>query len=141
MQRDPETYDLLTVVMVALPKPGCYNEEARFTETMATLLSPSTSAQSKARALEQSMGPSISLGLREELDAMTSLGEWAIEIGMERGLEQGLEQGRASGIEQATLNSLHSLMRTMHLDALSAMDALEIPADQRPHYLELLLAS
>ena len=72
---------------------------------------------------------------------MTSLGEWAIEIGIERGLERGIEQGRISGIEEETLRSLRALMRTMHLDASAAMDALELPREQRSHYLDLLHAS
>lgn len=161
VRRDPETYDLQTVVLVALPKPGCYNEVTGFTETMATLLSPHTSASAKIHAFEQGIDPHISLGLKEELSTMTSLGEWAIEIGIERGLEQGIaqgiergieqglekgleqgrEQGRASGIEEQTLRGLRALMRTMHLDAPAAMDALELPHEQRDHYLGLLHAS
>lgn len=129
IRRKPEAYDLMSAVLVSLPKAGCYNS-AEFTEALATLLSPAVDAQRKMRVAEQCIGPELAAGLREELDSMTSLGEWAIEIGVERGMEQGLEQ--------ATLHGLRALMRTMSLDANAAMNALEIPQDQRNRYGRLL---
>ncbi len=57
------------------------------------------------------------------------------EQGREEGLEQGREEGREEGLKQghteAVRENLQSLMQTLNLTIEQAMDALQIPTDQR----------
>ena len=51
---------------------------------------------------------------------------------------EGREEGREEGIAHATLASLRSLMKKLHLSAAEAMDTLEIPAAEREKYASQL---
>ena len=151
--RDPSEYDLQSIVMVCLPKPGEYTV---FTEALATILSPVTGVDAKMKALETHLGDELAQDFKDEVADMDGIGEYAVnigiekgieqgraiglEIGLQQGLEQGLEQGRELGAEQATVASVASLMETLGLNLEQAMDALKIPSEKRAYYQELLKA-
>ena len=48
------------------------------------------------------------------------------------------ERGRQQGIEQSRLESIRCLMESYGVAEDKAMEALKIPADERPRYLEIL---
>ena len=54
------------------------------------------------------------------------------------GEELGKELGKEIGQESAQLSAVKSLMKTLKLTLVQAMDALEIPENQRVKYMELL---
>lgn len=132
---------------MGLPEAGGYNG---FTETMATLLSLSTSVNEKMMALESQLGAEYASEFRGDVGYMATLGEYvvdcAIKEGVERGIEQGrragikqgIEQGKRAGIESAMLASIKSLMERLSFTAQQAMDALGIPESERGRYVELL---
>ena len=57
---------------------------------------------------------------------------------LEASKEEGKIQGREIGQESAQLSAVRSLMKTLKLTLVQAMDALEIPENQRVKYRELL---
>ena len=77
---------------------------------------------------------------------MCDYGDYVEKMGTEKGLQKGIAQGLQRGILQgkeeerinSTLNAIQSLMKTLKLGVDEAMDALQIPADKKTYYLELL---
>ena len=68
--------------------------------------------------------------------------EKGIAQGLQRGIQQGLLQGKKEGIlegkEHERLEAIHSLTKTLKLSADEAMDALQIPVEEKTYYLNLL---
>ena len=68
--------------------------------------------------------------------------EKGLKKGLQKGLQQGLLQGRKEGIlegkERERLEGIQSLMKTLKLSAEEAMDALQIPTQEKSYYLKLL---
>ena len=86
----------------------------------------------------------------EEVSRMCDYGAYVESIGIEKGLKKGLQkglqqgllQGRKEGIlegkERERLEGIKSLMKTLKLSAEEAMDALQIPTQEKSYYLKLL---
>ena len=64
--------------------------------------------------------------IKEEVSEMCNLG-MAVEL---KGVEQGVKQGK----EQAFIENIRSLMKTLKLTAEQAMDALQIPKEEQAQY-------
>ena len=64
-------------------------------------------------------------------DAIQKYGE---RIGFERGLRNGFERGFRNGMERAQRDAIRSVMEVLNLTAQQAMEALEIPMEDRPKY-------
>ena len=81
-------------------------------------------------------------GLAKEVRSMCDYGDYVEKMGTEKGIAQGLQRGILQGKEEerinSTLNAIQSLMKTLKLGVDEAMDALQIPADKKTYYLELL---
>lgn len=58
----------------------------------------------------------------------------AKEVWREEAMEEGLEKGMEKGMEKAMEKGIRSLMENMKLSLNQAMDALNIPAEQRSMY-------
>ena len=73
---------------------------------------------------------------------MCDYGDYVEKMGTERGIQQGLLQGKKEGIlegkEHERLEAIHSLTKTLKLSADEAMDALQIPVEEKTYYLNLL---
>ena len=69
--------------------------------------------------------------------------EKGLKKGLQKGLQQGLLQGRKEGIlegkERERLEGIQSLMKTLKLSAEEAMDALQIPTQEKSYYFLKLL--
>jgi flagellar biosynthesis/type III secretory pathway protein FliH len=65
--------------------------------------------------------------------------------GREQGLKEGIQQGRREGIlqgkEEAVLENVRTLSARLHLSAEQAMDALDIPPEEREGIRKKLLPS
>ena len=65
--------------------------------------------------------------------------------GRQEGLQEGIQQGRREGIlqgkEEAVLENVRTLSARLHLSAEQAMDALDIPPEEREGIREKLLPS
>ena len=72
--------------------------------------------------------------------------EWnwydALEVRGEERYTRGLREGEKSGIRKGelrkTLEDIQKLMKTLQLSAEQAMDALEIPLEERVQYQKLM---
>ncbi len=99
-----ERYDLLSVVMVRLPKDEDATMGNPLHKLLTTLLSSRTAPKKKEKILEGTYGIPMSYELKEAAERMCNLSdlveERGIEKGLERGIQQGLEQGVKQGIEQ-----------------------------------------
>lgn len=80
--------------------------------------------------------------LESEVSTMCNLSDGVEAIGIEKGIaigiERGIERGVERGIETNTLQSIKSLMETLHLTAEQAMEALKVPKESREKYIEML---
>ncbi|MCI6673668.1 MAG: hypothetical protein MR519_04875, partial [Spirochaetaceae bacterium] len=65
--------------------------------------------------------------------------------GRQEGIQEGVQQGRREGIlqgkEEAVLENVRTLSARLHLSAEQAMDALDIPPEERDRIREKLLPS
>ena len=77
-------------------------------------------------------------GLAKEVRSMCDYGDYVEKMGTEKGLQRGILQGKEEERINSTLNAIQSLTKTLKLNADEAMDALQIPADKKTCYLELL---
>ena len=69
---------------------------------------------------------------------MCDYGAYVESIGIEKGLKQGKQEGLKEGSIYGTLEAIKSLTKTLRLSVDEAMDALQIPAEERNNYLKLL---
>ena len=67
--------------------------------------------------------------------AIAEIREESEQKGFDRGIQQGRSQGISQGISQGLRQSINSLKRTLGCTTEQAMDALEIPAEERSKYL------
>ena len=54
------------------------------------------------------------------------------------GLQRGIQQGFLQGSENKTVENIQSLTKTLKLSVDEAMEALQIPIEERANYLKLL---
>ena len=93
-----EEYDKMTVVMICL-NPNS-KKGNRLTKMLGVLLSPTISADSKIRQLEQEYDIPMESNMGEEMKQMCNLSDYVEELGIQKGLEQGIEQGKEQLLTQ-----------------------------------------
>ena len=69
---------------------------------------------------------------------MCNLSQGFEERGMKRGFEKGRVEGRAEGRIESTISTIRNLMGSMGWTMEQAMDAMQLPATDRPKYAEML---
>ena len=81
-------------------------------------------------------------GLAKEVRSMCDYGDYVEKMGTEKGLQRGIlqgkEQGFLQGSESKTVEDIQSLTKTLKLSVNEAMDALQIPIEEKAYYLKLL---
>ena len=70
----------------------------------------------------------------EEVSRMCDYGAYVESIGIEKGIKEGLKQGS----ENKSIEDIQSLTKTLKLSVDEAMDALQIPTQEKSYYLKLL---
>lgn len=121
VEDDSAEYDLMTVVMVRLGKPG----SAGYTGILGllgTLFSNNVPNDEKLRVLAEEYGIVPGERFKKEVAHVGSFGEVLFS--------EGVEKGEA----KATLANIRSLMANLGLSLDRAMDALAIPAEDRERY-------
>jgi len=135
-----ENYDIVRVVMVCLGKPE--NAPNDLLKLLDVLLVSGYTADEKCKTLETDFGIPMTAKLEKEVSDMGNFIDFVeargIEKGMKKGMEKGMKKGMKKGMEKTVIQSLRSLMNTMKWTVQQAMDALEIPDDERSRYVKLL---
>ena len=136
-----QNYDLMSVIMVCLGSPESENYEGVL-KLLGVLLSKDMAYSEKQRILESEFDIPMKEKLESEVSTMCNLSDGVEAIGIEKGIaigiERGIERGVERGIETNTLQSIQSLMETLHLTAEQAMEALKVPKESREKYIEML---
>ncbi len=131
--RGRERYDLLSVVMIRLPK----NEDAAagnaLHRVLTTALSSRMPPERKEEILEGTYGIPMSYELKEAAAKMCNLADLVEERGIEKGIEKGIEQGIAQGIERGTeLKVIQLVLKKMQkcYTVAQIAEALEEPEEK-----------
>ena len=145
IKENPAHYDLISVIMVCLGNPN--NEDYNgILKYLDVLLSKNYTRQAKQQILEDEFGYNFDIETEKEVNEMCNLAQAiedkAIAKGIDIGKQQGIDIGKQQGIKQGkfetTLANIQSLITTLSLTAEKAMDALNIPQEERAQYLPKL---
>ena len=140
-----KNYDLLTAVLVGLGKPDGENYDGVL-KMLGALFSGENSITEKKRILEQDFDIPMTETLERRLSEMCNLSQGFEERGMKRGFEkgrveghaEGRAEGRTEGRIESTISTIGNLMGSMGWTMEQAMDAMQLPATDRPKYVEML---
>lgn len=106
------------------------------------LLSTTLTIEQKQTILESRFGLSMTAEIKEDVNYMCNISKSikieALKEEFYKGMEQGINQGITQGMFRNCLSNLKNLMQNLSLTATQAMDALNIPQEERAQYLEYL---
>lgn len=115
-----EYYDLLTGIIICLGDAD--DERSGILKLLEVLLSSERSTKEKKKILQEDFGIKMTQELESEVSEMCNLSE-------------GVEQ---KGIAKGIITSIRDLMESMGWSIEQAMDALQIPTEERNDYLNML---
>ena len=115
-----EYYDLLTGIIICLGDAD--DERSGILKLLEVLLSSERSTKEKKKILQEDFGIKMTQELESEVSEMCNLSE-------------GVEQ---KGIAKGIITSIRNLMESMGWSIEQAMDALQIPMEERNDYLNML---
>ena len=118
-------YDLLTALIICLGDADD-KETTGILKLLEALLSPERSTEEKKKILQEDFDIKMTQELEREVAEMCNLSD---------GVEQ---KGIAKGITKGIMFSIQSLMESMGWNIAQAMDALQIPTEERNGYLNML---
>ena len=128
-------YDLLQVIIIHL---GIDNEENELIGFLNTLFDNGTPAEARKAIMENKYHIAITEDIEKEMNEMCNLSQSieqrGIEIGEQRGIEIGEQRGIEIGEQRTLIEALKALIANMGLSKEKAMEALNIPEDQREQY-------
>ena len=119
-----EYYDLLTGIIICLG--DVEDEMTGILKLLEVLLSSERSPKEKREILQEEFNIKMTQELEREVSEMCNLSE--------RVEQKGIEKGIAKGITA----SIRNLMESMGWSIEQAMDALQIPTEERNGYLNML---
>ena len=119
-----EYYDLLTGIIICLG--DVEDEMTGILKLLEVLLSSERSPKEKREILQEEFNIKMTQELEREVSEMCNLSE---------GVEQ---KGIAKGIAKGITASIRNLMESMGWSIEQAMDALQIPTEERNAYLNML---
>lgn len=127
--REPvRDYDLLSVVMICLGRPG-HDRESDVLKLLDVLLSEETAQSEKRRILQEDFNISMTEHLEQEVSVMCNLSQ---------GIRQkGHAEGRAEGRVEGLLESIRALMKN-GVSMEQAMNMLEISEKSREELAHLI---
>lgn len=118
-------YDLMQVVMVYVGSSADGIEDDLL-RMLHLIFRARRKAEEKMQQLRDEFDIVLDNKMRKELNIMCNLSEGIAE------------EAREEAWEEATLKNLHSLVKTAKVSIEQAMDMLEVPATERPKYIELM---
>ena len=121
-------YDLISVIMVCLGRESDENYKGIL------------------KLLRDEFGLDGEQGINEGVLEMCNLSRGVEARGIKKGrregrregLTEGLSRGRREGLREGILSSVRSLMKSMNFSVNEALNALEIPAEERQGYIDAL---
>ena len=120
---DPKLLDLSTIVYVYLGNKK--TESTGILRLLEVLLSPTRNVKEKLFILEHEFGIPMTRKIESEVSDVCDLSEVIWE----------------NGIKTARLDDIKSLMKTLGLSLDQALNALEVPNDEKEAYVEKLTAA
>lgn len=124
-KEDVQNYDLLTALIICLGDADD-GEATGILRLLEVLLSTERSTEEKKKILQEDFDIEMTQELEREVSEMCNLSD---------GVEQ---KGIAKGITKGIMFSIQSLMESMGWTIEQAMDALQIPIEERNGYVNLL---
>lgn len=128
-----DNYDLMSLIMICLGKSDT-TQKGSILELLNTLLSTTTDAITKKEILTEQFNIPMTQSFEGSVDNMCNLSEGVWQEGIAFGIQQGINEGISQGI----VTSIRNLMDSMKLTEEQAMDALNVVADERDMYREML---
>ena len=123
-----ECYDLLTGIIICLGDVD--DKMTGILKLLEVLLSSERSPKEKREILQEEFGIKMTQELEREVSGMCNLSD---------GVEQkGIAKGIAKGITRGIIISIQNLMESMGWSIEQAMDALQIPTEERQTYANML---
>ena len=123
-----EYYDLLTGIIICLGDVD--DKMTGILKLLEVLLSSERGTKEKQKILQEEFGIRMTQELEREVSEMCNLSD---------GVEQkGIAKGIAKGITRGIIISIQNLMESMGWSIEQAMDALQIPMEERNGYLNML---
>ena len=111
-------------------------------ELLEVILSTEIGNEERERILQEKFGVIMSEEMKGEFEIMCNLSQAIEDKGIAKGISIGIEQGIEKGIEKGRfeerLANIQSLMYKVSWTAEQAMDALNIPQEERSQYLPKL---
>ncbi len=137
----PENYDLLTIIMICLGDTD-ENPQTGVLRLLDVLLSKRHSVNEKKQILYDEFDISFTDEIADEVDIMCNLSKGVYLDGMAEGMTKGIEQGMTKGIvkgrAESKLEDIRSLMKNTGWALERAMEALDIPENERGTYRKKL---
>ena len=123
-----EYYDLLTGIIICLGDVD--DKMTGILKLLEVLLSSERGTKEKKKILQEEFGIRMTQELEREVSEMCNLSD---------GVEQkGIAKGIAKGITRGIIISIQNLMESMGWSIEQAMDALQIPTEERQTYANML---
>ena len=122
-KKNVEYYDLLTGIIICLGDAD--DKMTGILKLLEVLLSSERSTKEKREILQEEFGIKMTQELEREVSGMCNLSD---------GVEQ---KGIAKGITRGIIISIQNLMESMGWSIEQAMDALQIPTEERNGYLNM----
>ena len=127
-----ECYDLLTGIIICL---GNADDGANgILKLLEVLLSSERNAEEKKKILQEEFGIKMTQELEREVADMCNLSEGVEQKGIEKGMAKGMAKGITRGFTKGIASSIRNLMGSMGWSIEQAMDALQIPDEERQIY-------
>ncbi|MCQ5279717.1 hypothetical protein [Clostridium sp. DFI.1.208] len=110
----------------------------RLLELLKILFIKNLAIVDKKEQLQKGYGILMEKEIEEEVMDMCNFSDFIEQRGIEKGLEQGLLQGKAEGKVETTLLYVKKLMQRINVNAVDAMNMLDVEDDIRPAILQSL---
>lgn len=130
-QEETENYDLMSVVMICLGKPGTENHKG-ILKFMEVLLSSTRSGSEKKKILEEEFGVAMSEELEREVLEVCNLSQGV----RAEGREEGRQEGRIEGIGIGEIRMLVQLVREGDLPLERAAAKAKMTVEQFKETME-----
>ena len=124
-----KNYDLMTAIVICLGDAEDTNTTG-ILKLLEVLLSSERNAEEKKRILQEDFSIKMTQELEREVSEMCNLSD-SVE-------QKGIVKGKAYGITEGIATSIRKLMESMGWTIEQAMDALQIPKEERNSYLNML---
>lgn len=124
-----KNYDLMTAIVICLGDAED-SKEIGILKLLEVLLSSERNAEEKKRILQEAFSIKMTQELEREVSEMCNLSD-SVE-------QKGIIKGKAYGITEGIATSIRKLMESIGWTIEQAMDALQIPKEERNSYLNML---